>query len=294
LNGLLLVTLISSPEVWEVDPRHRTAELVHRFPHTISVTGIAEYEPDVFSVAVGNWSYHTFKPDNGSWSVWSIDMNARRDHRDSAIAKKVADMPNAVFLNGMTALPTDPGSVLIGDSGLGVVYHVKLKSGEYSIAIDDPALKPNLSAAAVLGVNGIHWQNNNLYFTNSFQAPVLGRIPLHTNGTAAGPTEILVANATGPTNLSYHGDDFAIDSAGDIWLTSDVSGGLSKISPNGQVVFVGGGPNDSVIAGDTAVAFGRTPQDHHTLYITTNGGLADPGAAGIVGGKVVTLDTREL
>ena len=55
-NGKILVTLISAPEVWEIDPLTTppTAELIYRFPDATSALGIAEYQLDVFAVNVGN------------------------------------------------------------------------------------------------------------------------------------------------------------------------------------------------------------------------------------------------
>lgn len=49
-NGKILVTLINTPQVWQIDPASHIAELVHVFPHAISALGITEYEHDVFAV----------------------------------------------------------------------------------------------------------------------------------------------------------------------------------------------------------------------------------------------------
>lgn len=57
---------------------------------------------------------------------------------------------------------------------------------------------------------------------------------------------------------------------------------------------IAGGPDDPTLIGTTATAFGRTKKDKNVLYITTNGGLSDPSVVGIIGGKVLGLDTRGL
>jgi hypothetical protein len=44
------VTLINKPQVWQIDPARKSAELVHEFPDAISAMGIAEYDDDVFAV----------------------------------------------------------------------------------------------------------------------------------------------------------------------------------------------------------------------------------------------------
>lgn len=55
-DGQLLVTLMSAPEIWSINPFSRSANLVHRLVHASSVVGIAEAEHDVFVVATGNWT----------------------------------------------------------------------------------------------------------------------------------------------------------------------------------------------------------------------------------------------
>lgn len=49
-NGKILVTLIDTPQVWQIDPKDDSAELVHEFPDAISALGIVEYKPDVFAI----------------------------------------------------------------------------------------------------------------------------------------------------------------------------------------------------------------------------------------------------
>jgi hypothetical protein len=59
-NGQLLVTLLSQPELYHVDPFQKTAPtLIHSFPNASGLLGIAEIEDDVFAVVAGNWSTTT-------------------------------------------------------------------------------------------------------------------------------------------------------------------------------------------------------------------------------------------
>jgi autotransporter adhesin len=44
------VTLINTPQVWQIDPVSNSAELVHDFSDAISAMGIAKYVNDVFAV----------------------------------------------------------------------------------------------------------------------------------------------------------------------------------------------------------------------------------------------------
>ncbi len=65
------------------------------------------------------------------------------------------------------------------------------------------------------------------------------------------------------------------------------------LSGGNTAVLIGG---TSKVDGQTACQFGRRKEDvkKGTLYITTNGGIADPPPQGIVGGGVYALDTAEL
>ena len=62
----------------------------------------------------------------------------------------------------------------------------------------------------------------------------------------------------------------------------------------GDIRRVAGGIEEAVIAGADSAAFGRTWQDEMILYITTTGGIAYPPTIGIVGAKLVALDTSKL
>jgi hypothetical protein len=68
-NGSLLVTLLSAPELFQVDPagKGQQPQLVHQFSNITSLTGIAEVEKDVFAVAGGNVSLATLASTKGSF-----------------------------------------------------------------------------------------------------------------------------------------------------------------------------------------------------------------------------------
>jgi hypothetical protein len=80
-----------------------------------------------------------------------------------------------------------------------------------------------------------------------------------------------------------------------VWLATDPSNSIVKIEiPGGHTTVEVGGADNAVVAGVTAFAFGRTERDRHVLYATTNGGIASPPRGGVVGGKVVAIDTSRL
>lgn len=200
---------------------------------------------------------------------------------------KIADIPEAIFLNGMTRLYSS-GSILVADSGAGVVYRVDTSTGKYTAVIDDPLMKPvATSEYSQLGINGVHIRDNALYFTSSIQG-VLARVPISVNGSAEGPAVAIV------NNTSTVMDDFTFDTAGNALVTTDIHNTLDKIitsgSRMGNVSVVVGNLNSAILAGATAAQFGRTLVDKDVLYVTTNGGLAVPvNGTYTEGGKVVVI-----
>jgi len=63
-----------------------------------------------------------------------------------------------------------------------------------------------------------------------------------------------------------------------------------KLRNNGVRVRLAGGLEDTIVAGTTAAAFGRTPRDRTILYVTTTGGMSNLVAGKIEPGRVLKLD----
>ncbi|KAM0723445.1 hypothetical protein Q7P37_000431 [Cladosporium fusiforme] len=290
-DGHILTTIIGRPQVWQIDPEEHSAKLVYEFPDADSVLGIAEYDKD----NVGNFSLATGTAAIGSWSTWKLDFNDKKHGKDVSVGK-IVDIAPAEFLNGLTAVPSAKGILLAADSGRGLVYRIDAYKKSWSVFLDDPALKPNLTAALKLGVNGVHVRNDHLYFDNTFQAPLLARVPYNPKSvTTVGPVEIIFKSATFPLNEGNgQADDFIFDRAGNVWLATASSSLVKLDIRKRKQTLIAGGPDDPTIVGTTATAFGRKRKDRDVVYITTNGGLSDPSVAGIVGGKVVSLDTKDL
>lgn len=90
--------------------------LVHEFPEYLGLLRVAEYRPDVFAVIAGNSSIaERFKNYSGTHAIWSVDTTL-----DTPKVEKIADIPDAEFLNGMAYLENDQ-SLLLGDAALGLV-----------------------------------------------------------------------------------------------------------------------------------------------------------------------------
>ncbi|USW58616.1 Putative six-bladed beta-propeller, TolB [Septoria linicola] len=294
-NGKILVTLLSAPEVWQIDPVNPgPAELIYRFPQALSALGIAEVQPDVFAVAVGNITVETIASTPGSYSAWLINLSQQQQGKQAKCVSKITDLPQAAFLNGVSVLSQKENVVLLADSAQGLIYQLNAQTGASKIWLDDPALKPNNSIAVKSGINGLRVHEGYAYFTNTFSSPVLGRVQISSAGGPAGPVQTIVGQPPYETNIGDHADDFTFDSSGNVWLATNPSNSIVKIESGGRVSVEVGGVDDSTVAGVTALAFGRTSRDRKALYATTNGGIAYPPPSGAVGGKVLAVNLDNL
>ena len=272
-NGNILTGIIGRPELWQVNPFTESASLVHSFTSVNSVFGITEYAPDVFAVAVGNYSPVL---QHGSYSVWSADF-----HASPAKIEHVVDVRPAGVLNGLTTLSTEHQTVLAADSATGDIYRVDMRTGAYEVVLRDELTSP-VPGSGKLAVNGIRIHEGYLYFTNSYRY-FLGRVPIRADGTAVGEFEKIA-----DTGL---GDDFAIDERGDVYLAEDST--VVRIAPGGRQDLVVGSVNSTAVTGDTSARFGRTEADQDVLYVVTNGGLSSPvNGTYVEGGKVVAVDLK--
>jgi hypothetical protein len=284
-NGQILVTVLSAPELYQVDPFRTDSPpiLIHRIPGVMGLLGIVELQHDVFYVIAGNWSVVTLSTTNGSYSVWKVEMGSGKVLDGAtdppAIVSKVVDIPEGVFLNGMAVLNESRGLVVIGDAGAGQVFTLDVETGKYSKTIDDPTMKP--TPALQLGINGLKIRDGFLYYTSSAQA-AFNRIPINgTDGSPAGPAEAVARFILG--------DDFSFDPAGNAYISQDPLNMVSKVTLGGVVSIVAGSLDLTQVAGATATGFGRTPNDRSVLYVTTSGGYLGPVI--MQGGKVVAIYT---
>lgn len=283
-NGDILVTLLTVGDLYIIDTSPTpTARLVHAFPVS-GLLGIAELEHDLFYVAGRNITFTGSMPNISS--VWEVDM--RSFSKSGARVRKVTAIPEAVLLNGLVALSPAENTILIADSGLGVIWRVNVKSGAYSIAISDPLTAPVPTAALAIGVNGVKIRDGNLYFTNTNQG-LTAYVPISTDGTTTGKVEVL---ATGIAP-----DDFDLDCEGRAWIAQNTLNKVSVLLRNGTVVDYVGATDQLTVAGVTSCLVKIAPSNRGgerkgapILYCTTAGGLASPVNGTVTeGGKVVVI-----
>ena len=70
-NSHILVTVLTAPEVWQVDPFHTDSPATHiyRFPGVIGLLGIVELQQDAFYTIAGNFAVATTESTSGSYYV---------------------------------------------------------------------------------------------------------------------------------------------------------------------------------------------------------------------------------
>jgi hypothetical protein len=180
--------------------------------------------------------------------------------------RKVVDVPDAGILDGMTTLSSERGLILASDTELGLIWRINVHTGEAVQILDFSATKAIPGGIPHIGVNGVHVKNGDLYFTNTDHSTVW-RIPLHLDGSAAGPTQVVGYGFGGAL------DDFAIDEANNVYVAMNATGLVFVPSHGlGPSILLAGGDQLTTLSGITGAAFGRTPSDRGVLYMGTTGG----------------------
>ncbi|KIX97893.1 uncharacterized protein Z520_06671 [Fonsecaea multimorphosa CBS 102226] len=277
----VLVNMLSSPDMYLI-PTNPPATPIHiaHIPNHLGLMGIAEMGHDVFYAIAGNFSVDTFHVELGSFSIWEIDLRGLPGIPGNLTAKttEIASVPTGL-LNGLTVLNPVEGILLAADSGNGVVWSINVRTGHVAVAVNDTSMAPILSSTAPLGINGLHVVDQNLYYTNTNKASLF-RVPLNmTTGEAIGVVETLVQSA------QIAPDDFTVDFSGNVWLASDPYNQLvllpnvtaNAVSGSSTIQIIAGSPQAKKYMGPSATAFGTGALDlqRGSLYVTTNGGMAE-------------------
>ncbi|KAJ7711168.1 hypothetical protein B0H16DRAFT_1745341 [Mycena metata] len=107
-GGLFLENLASST-LHMVDPTGPTPTFdeVHTFPNVTALLGIAEVKPDVYGII-------------------ALVLN---DTTITAIPGTAADVPDGMFLDGLSTVPGEPELVLGADTAAGRIWQINLRTG---------------------------------------------------------------------------------------------------------------------------------------------------------------------
>jgi sugar lactone lactonase YvrE len=300
-DGNALVTVLSAPEVLLISTSSEFAPItVAAFPSALGCLGIVELGHNIFYVVAGNWSAATGLSTPGSYSIWEIDM--RHPSPEHAKTRKVAELPNSGFLNGMTVLDPVAGTLLVADSLYSAIWSVNVYTGTVEVVVNDTTLSPLPDASPPLGINGLHLLGSELYYDNTNRA-TFNKIPidLHT-GHPTGPAETIVQSTT----AEIFPDDFTVDFLGNAWMTADIWGQLDLLPRatlstsnrgNVKVDIVAGSKEAKSNTGWTAAQLGTKQEDlkRGSLYVTTNGGPINYVYSNwTAGGMLLRLDTVGL
>lgn len=295
-NGQILVDLLTSPEIYLLDPHpNSTATLVHNFTSNSALLGITETTHDIFHLIASNFTLPT-NIANGTDSIWTVDLTSY-DYQSNTGAKvhEVILIPEAGLLNGLSTLSAKKGLIVAADSLNGYIWLIDVNTGAYSILIQGPELeKPGTSFA--LGINGLRvlspssHKNDTawIYFDNQAKA-TFNRIPVSLSTLSpTGPIQNLASNITA--------DDFALDpEKGFAYLAVAGSNSIFRVPLEGGIPeYVFGGLNSTVIPNPSSVAVARGwggVEIESRIYVTTTGGLEAPiNGTYREGGKVVAYD----
>jgi hypothetical protein len=278
-NSKLLVTSLSVPSLWSIDPTLATptAPVIHTFANVTGLSGITETTPDVFALITGTWDLPTTRAALGSLTVWTIDFNC-----NPPILKNVTSIVNSTIFNAITTVPGNPHLILGADSAIGAVWKVNLITGRYDIAFSDPLFQPVSDIpGSNLGINGMLAKGNYLYFANSAQN-IYGRVKINAFGDKIGAAELI---STDPI-VGGHYDDFDLDAGKNAWIATHPNH-VVKVRPDGSQKLL---QNATLLKNPTAAEFGRgSAKERRTLYVT-NGGEFTP-TFDLINGGVVSFDT---
>ncbi|KAI0006356.1 hypothetical protein F4779DRAFT_629908 [Xylariaceae sp. FL0662B] len=258
------------------------ASLVHNFDGANGLGGITEISPDTFALIAAQYR-RAGSPVPGTYAIWEVSFKKNATHS----VRKITDIPEAGLANGIATVPTHGGKVvLISDSFLGSLWRLDTQTGHYESVMKVTEMAVVEGAAIPVGINGVKVRDGYVYWTNSALVEIF-RTRIDNRGYPVSNTTVeKIATIDSPML-----DDFAIDKTGSLWVATNGDNKVDVVRPNGSYEVAVGGDKEFAVAGDSAVAFGRTLRDKHTLYVVTSGALSAPINNRTEPAKVVAVDT---
>ncbi|KAK7756275.1 hypothetical protein SLS62_001871 [Diatrype stigma] len=197
-SGQLLFTTLTGPELYMLDPSADSveAEVVTSMAGATALTGLAAIDDDKFAVIGGVRGTFNYTDE----TIYTVDFGSA----DGPIIETAITLPDAIMLNGMASLPSNPHVLLIADSRLGCLWRVDLDAKTVTKAVEDDAMLAPANATIPIGVDGLKVTGGYAYFTNVANL-TFARLPIAEDGSAAtGAVEVLAY-------LEDDIDDFAVD-----------------------------------------------------------------------------------
>lgn len=263
VQGDILVTLITSPQVYLIDPNGVNAPLlVATFPNAKSLADIVEVQPNIFYVGTSNITLSPPGLTLFASAIWKLDLS-RPTASGQGIITKIADVPQVGLVDGMAVL--NPSTLLLADIWLGVVWGFNINSGTTYLAINDTTMQAPYTANAI---NGIQLSGSTLLYTNTAKN-TFNKIGIDRGSGHATSAGLVLA-----TEPNWQPDDFAVDALGNVFLASHLGqvDGLAAAATASPWIPI------QVLAqvqaqAPNSVAFGSRAVDvkRKSVYVTSNG-----------------------
>ncbi|RMZ78736.1 hypothetical protein DV737_g3766, partial [Chaetothyriales sp. CBS 132003] len=273
---------------------HRSTH-IHTFEEINTVTGIIETSPGVFAFIGGNQTRLGLGV-VGTFGIWQLDLRPTytcegADAQPPEI-RLLVPMPKAGFLISLRALPDSPSVLLVTDTIYGAIWCVDMATGKYKISVQSDAMLPPPWAPIPFGIDGIHIHGRYLYWNSPYLGKVY-RIKMLGGRSSGFPVPGAVHEPVGRVRALFL-DQLALGHRNKayIWLANNANNQIVVVSPDGDIEYVAGAPDEMTVAGATSVAFGVVAGDTDTLYVSTNGAILNPVNGTLVeGGKLLAVDT---
>ena len=294
-DGSFLVTALNHKELWSVpkpDPNGPVDPvLIHTFDFL--PLGLAEIEPDVFLVLVGDFY------GKSAAFIYKLDL---RDWRpgDRLKPEMFLEFPKeARGLNGCCLLA--PGVLLVADSFASLIWRVDFQvqgrapSARVWMKHESMGYFPGKMKPEQPGVNGVRYAERSsfLYYTSTAKKLFMRVKVDPATLMPAGEPELVVAGRMG--------DDFCIDEDADvIYLSTHRQNTIDVVSMDpglnsGFTQSVAGDPFTEALIGPSAGAWGRAPGDYgRKVFFIMDGGTASPPPGGPRPAKLLQVDLQPI
>lgn len=226
-NGTLLVSDILNGKIYYIDPhsanQQSTVRTVYDFNKDISPAMVEEIQEKAGAYGLNNVAeakvedhttpdiFYTFSGIHGkpnTWAVYRLDLRNfdPSSATPSITANKIANIPEAHWLNGAIMLP-NTSTLLIAESLQGKLISCSIRTGKVETWLENDLFGKSTDRPKWPGINGVQYFNVSVYATWSDRNLLLRATVDPVTGTYIADSLVVLAE-----NLS--GDDLAFDEEG--------------------------------------------------------------------------------